>query len=164
MGAKIPPLVTPFALVSLVLALGATNVVVNKATHTSEGAKVTSVSTSRQFQQSGDVESNQSSRNSQSDRDDNDESASNSSTTRTSNSNNTTDDTGTLINLHGQQEILAQKHRQIDQQIQTKVRVLIETVPHNRLVQQLTIIQRHKTRLVVILPERLRLNNKEAGY
>ena len=42
MGAKIPPLVTPFALVSLVLALGATNVVVNKATHTSEGAKVTS--------------------------------------------------------------------------------------------------------------------------
>ena len=38
MGAKIPPLVTPFALVSLVLALGATNVVVNKATHTSEGA------------------------------------------------------------------------------------------------------------------------------
>ena len=54
MGAKIPPLVTPFALVSLVLALGATNVVVNKATHTSEGAKVTSVSTSRQFQQSGD--------------------------------------------------------------------------------------------------------------
>lgn len=71
---------------------------------------------------------------------------------------------GILINLHGQQETLAQKHRQIDQQIQTKVRVLIETVPHNRLVQQLTIIQRHKTRLVVILPERLRLNNKEAGY
>src|SRR5699024_6548835 len=90
MGAKIPPLVTPFALVSLVLALGATNVVVNKATHTSEGAKVTSVSTSRQFQQSGDEESNQSSRNSQSDRDDdNDESASSSSTTRTSKSTNT---------------------------------------------------------------------------
>ena len=78
MGAKIPPLVTPFALVSLVLALGATNVVVNKATHTSEGAKVTSVSTSRQFQQSGDDESNQSSRNSQSDRDNDDESASSS--------------------------------------------------------------------------------------
>ena len=164
MGAKIPPLVTPFALVSLVLALGATNVVVNKATHTSEGAKVTSVSTSRQFQQSGDEE------------------AINqvgihkaivmimmrvqvvhqlpgqviATIQRTI--------LGTLINLHGQQETLAQKHRQIDQQIQTKVRVLIETVPHNRLVQQLTIIQRHKTRLVVILPERLRLNNKEAGY
>ena len=48
---------------------------------------------------------------------------------------------GILIKLHGQQETLAQKHRQIDQQIQMKVRVLIETVPHNQLVQQLTIIQ-----------------------
>ncbi len=71
---------------------------------------------------------------------------------------------GILIKLHGQQETLAQKHRQIDQQIQMKVRVLIETVPHNQLVQQLTIIQRHRTRLVVILPEQLRLNDKEAGY
>ncbi len=46
MGAKIPPLVTPFALVSLVLALGATNVVVNKATHTSEGASNISINKS----------------------------------------------------------------------------------------------------------------------
>ena len=116
MGAKIPPLVTPFALVSLVLALGATNVVVNKATHTSEGAKVTSVSTSRQFQQSGDDESNQSSRNSQSDRgnDDDDESASSSSTTRTSNSNNTADDTGDT-----NQTTVSRKHwhRNIDKSI-----------------------------------------------
>ncbi len=36
---KTPPFVTPFALVSLVLALGATNVVVNKTTNTSEGLK-----------------------------------------------------------------------------------------------------------------------------
>ena len=47
MAGKIPPLVTPFALVSLVLALGATNVVVNKTTHTNEGAKVTRVSSRR---------------------------------------------------------------------------------------------------------------------
>ena len=39
---KTPPFVTPFALVSLVLALGATNVVVNKTTNTSEGAKIVS--------------------------------------------------------------------------------------------------------------------------
>lgn len=71
---------------------------------------------------------------------------------------------GILIKLHGQQETLAQKHQQIDQQIQMKVQVLIETVPHNQLVQLLTIIQRHRTRLVVILPEQLRLNDKEAGY
>ncbi len=45
-----------------------------------------------------------------------------------------------------------------------KVQVLIETVPHNQLVQLLTIIQQHRTRLVVILPEQLRLNDKEAGY
>lgn len=44
--AKTPPFVTPFALVSLVLALGATNVVVNKTTHTNEGAKVTTTTTS----------------------------------------------------------------------------------------------------------------------
>ena len=37
---KTPPFVTPFALVSLVLALGATNVVVNKTTNTNEGAKM----------------------------------------------------------------------------------------------------------------------------
>ena len=47
MAGKIPPLVTPFALVSLVLALGATNVVVNKTTHTNEGAKVSRVSSQR---------------------------------------------------------------------------------------------------------------------
>ena len=70
---------------------------------------------------------------------------------------------GILIKLHDQQETLAQKHRQINQQIQMKVRALIEIVPRNRLV-QLTIIQRHRTRLVVILPEQLRLNNKEASY
>ena len=44
--AKTPPFVTPFALVSLVLALGATNVVVNKTTHTNEGAKVTTTTNS----------------------------------------------------------------------------------------------------------------------
>ena len=45
---KTPPFVTPFALVSLVLALGATNVVVNKTTNTSEGAKIVSTSSTSQ--------------------------------------------------------------------------------------------------------------------
>ena len=164
MGAKIPPLVTPFALVSLVLALGATNVVVNKATHTSEGAKVTSDQQVANF--------------------------SNRVMTKAINQVGIHKAIvimmmrvqvahqlpgqviatiprmilGILIKLHGQQETLAQKHQQIDQQIQMKVQVLIETVPHNQLVQLLTIIQRHRTRLVVILPEQLRLNDKEAGY
>ncbi|MBM6940010.1 hypothetical protein H5975_00655, partial [Lactobacillus coleohominis] len=76
---KTPPFVTPFALVSLVLALGATNVVVNKTTHTNEGAKVTNTRTVRQ--NSDDQQnSNSSSRNDNSDRD-NDQSSS-SSTTR----------------------------------------------------------------------------------
>lgn len=42
MAYRTPPFLTPFAIVSIVLALGATNVVVNKATNTSEGAAVTS--------------------------------------------------------------------------------------------------------------------------
>lgn len=37
MGNRIPPIVTPIALLSVVLALGATNVAVNTATHTNEG-------------------------------------------------------------------------------------------------------------------------------
>ncbi len=94
----------------------------------------------------------------------NDESASSSSTTGQVIATITADDTGDTNQTTRQQETLAQKHRQIDQQIQMKVRVLIETVPHNQLVQQLTIIQRHRTQLVVILPEQLRLNDKEAGY
>ena len=46
MAYRTPPFITPFAIVSIVLALGATNVVVNKATNTSEGAMVTKTSSS----------------------------------------------------------------------------------------------------------------------
>lgn len=42
MNYRTPPFITPFAIVSIVLALGATNVVVNKTTHTNNGAKATS--------------------------------------------------------------------------------------------------------------------------
>ena len=59
---KTPPFVTPFALVSLVLALGATNVVVNKTTNTSEGAKIVSTSsTSQSTSQKDDQDSSHSS-------------------------------------------------------------------------------------------------------
>ena len=37
MAKRTPPLLTPFAIMSIVLALGATNVAVNEVTHTSEG-------------------------------------------------------------------------------------------------------------------------------
>ena len=40
MAFRTPPLITPFAILSAVLALGATNVAVNTATHTSEGQVV----------------------------------------------------------------------------------------------------------------------------
>ena len=40
MRKRTAPFVTPFAIMSAVLALGATNVAVNKVTHTSEGARV----------------------------------------------------------------------------------------------------------------------------
>ena len=38
---RVPPLLTPFAILTICLALGATNVVTNTVTHTQEGAKVT---------------------------------------------------------------------------------------------------------------------------
>ncbi len=40
MAYRTPPFISPFAIVSIVLALGATNVVVNKTTHTVNGAIV----------------------------------------------------------------------------------------------------------------------------
>ena len=47
MAKRTPPLLTPFAIMSIVLALGATNVAVNEVTHTSEGrARVSTVSSS----------------------------------------------------------------------------------------------------------------------
>ena len=46
MAYRVPPLLTPFAILSAVLALGATNVAVNKVTHTSEGRQITQVSSS----------------------------------------------------------------------------------------------------------------------
>ena len=47
MAYRTPPFITPFAILSAVLALGATNVAVNTATGTSEGKpKVERVSTS----------------------------------------------------------------------------------------------------------------------
>ncbi|MDT6965809.1 hypothetical protein [Lactiplantibacillus pentosus] len=42
MAYRTPPFISPFAIVSIVLALGATNVVVNKTTHTVNGAKASS--------------------------------------------------------------------------------------------------------------------------
>ena len=44
MAYRTQPLLTPFAILSIVLALGATNVAVNKVTHTSEGKAVEKVS------------------------------------------------------------------------------------------------------------------------
>ncbi|WP_279403589.1 hypothetical protein [Secundilactobacillus kimchicus] len=46
MAYRTPPFITPFAIVSVALALGATNVVVNTATHSNEGAPKTAVSSS----------------------------------------------------------------------------------------------------------------------
>ena len=74
MASKTPPFVTPFALVSIVLALGATNVVVNKTTHTNEGARVSTVSRRDSSTTSSEVHSSSSSENN----DDNSESSSSS--------------------------------------------------------------------------------------
>ncbi|WP_054700741.1 hypothetical protein [Secundilactobacillus odoratitofui] len=48
MAYRTPPFITPFAIVSIALALGATNVVVNSVSHSSEGKPTSSkvVSTS----------------------------------------------------------------------------------------------------------------------
>ena len=83
MANKIPPFVTPFALFSIVLALGATNVVVNHATHTSEGARVSSTSSVSRRMDSDDSSSVSRSSSQQ------DESEQQSSSTR-SNNNSTT--------------------------------------------------------------------------
>lgn len=47
MDNRIPPLVTPFAILSICLALGATNVVANKVTGTSEGTPTSTQTTSQ---------------------------------------------------------------------------------------------------------------------
>ncbi|MDU3492575.1 MAG: hypothetical protein E7F56_08085, partial [Limosilactobacillus fermentum] len=52
-----PPFITPFALVSVVLALGATNVVVNKTTNTNNGAAVVSSSSRSTSTNSGPANS-----------------------------------------------------------------------------------------------------------
>ncbi|MDM7515801.1 hypothetical protein QUF07_03645 [Lentilactobacillus sp. TOM.63] len=47
MDNRIPPLITPFAILSISLALGATNVVVNKVTSTNEGTPTTTQTTNQ---------------------------------------------------------------------------------------------------------------------
>lgn len=47
MDNRIPPLITPFAILSISLALGATNVVVNNVTSTNEGTPRTTQTTNQ---------------------------------------------------------------------------------------------------------------------
>lgn len=47
MDNRIPPLVTPFAILSISLALGATNIVANKVTSTNEGTPTTTQTTNQ---------------------------------------------------------------------------------------------------------------------
>lgn len=73
MAYRTPPLLTPFAILSIVLALGATNVAVNKVTHTTEGKAVEKVSSSSVSSISSSIDSE---RASSSERDDEDKSSS----------------------------------------------------------------------------------------
>lgn len=91
---KTPPFVTPFALVSLVLALGATNVVVNKTTHTNEGAKVTNTRVDRRPADDQRRDDSDRNRDSSSDRQTNDQSSSSTVNQQSQSTTNNTNETG----------------------------------------------------------------------